>query len=151
MDHDLAVALDQDDVTGRSDAPLLAQMAACLPNLAPAARAELMAQLISGQQGAHSLLTALETGKVPAALVDAASRTALLNSRQTALKSRAGKLFARLQVRHLAFARGIFRPSHTPAEDDFLHRVFFAQVPEDLHHVRFGGRAHPGGFGPVIG
>ena len=81
-------------LTGRSDAPLLAQMAACLPNLAPAARAELMAQLISGQQGAHSLLTALETGKVPAALVDAASRTALLNSRQTALKSRAGKLFA---------------------------------------------------------
>ena len=80
-------------LAGRSDAPLLAQMAVCLPNLAPGARAELLAQLISGPQGAHSLLTALETGKVPAALVDAASRTALLNSRQPALKARATKLF----------------------------------------------------------
>ena len=81
-------------LAGRNDTPLLAQTAACLPNLAPAARSELLAQLISGTQGVHSLLTAIETGKVPVALVDAGSRTALLNHRQTALKARAAKLFS---------------------------------------------------------
>jgi len=81
-------------LTGRRDAPLLAYVAASLPNMAPSARNELLTQLIASPQGIHSLLTAIETGKIPPSLVDASSRTSLLNSKQSATVSRASKLLA---------------------------------------------------------
>ena len=103
--------------------------------MAQAARAEVISQLISTPVGQHSLLTAVELGKAPPALIDAAARTVLLSSRQPALKTRAEKIFTAINgSRQEVFAR--YQPVATKGPGDAIRgREVFGRHCITCHKV----------------
>ena len=122
-------------LAGRRDTILLSEISAGLPAMAQAARAELISQLISTPVGQHSLLTAVELGKAPPALIDAAARTVLLSSRQPALKTRAEKIFTAINgSRQEVFAR--YQPVATKGPGDAIRgREVFGRHCITCHKV----------------
>jgi putative membrane-bound dehydrogenase-like protein len=65
-----------------------------LPQLSPELRSRAVAVLSASEESTRLLLDAVEAGAVPAVLVPASNRQQLQEHRDTALRERAGKLFA---------------------------------------------------------